>query len=118
MDVAHIVAADQASTVESGQPVVCHGDAALGPLSIECDGTIAGQIWGAGAALGRHRSTRSELRCGEGSKGATDTKNCTQTQKAIAPRCAPLNPRRACHASSARVCLALFPTALGGAKSA
>lgn len=38
--------------IACGQPIVVHGDAALGPLVIPCDGTIAGQVWGAGAALG------------------------------------------------------------------
>ena len=51
--VAHMVE-DTNAVVESGQPVICHGDAKLGELSFVCDGTIAGQIWGAGAALGRH----------------------------------------------------------------
>jgi hypothetical protein len=47
------VASDRTS-VESGQPIVTHGEASLGPLSFWCDGTIAGQVWGAGAALARH----------------------------------------------------------------
>ena len=50
--VAHM--AGSSASVESGQPIVDHGEAHLGPLSFACDGTIAGQIWGAGAALGRH----------------------------------------------------------------
>ena len=40
--------------VACGQPVACLGEAILGPLTLHCDGTIAGQVWGAGAALGRH----------------------------------------------------------------
>jgi len=40
--------------VACGQPVACHGEAILGPLTLHCDGSIAGQVWGAGAALGRH----------------------------------------------------------------
>ena len=40
--------------MESGQPVVSHGEYALEDLTIRCDGTIAGQVWGAGAALGRY----------------------------------------------------------------
>ena len=39
--------------VERGYSLRSHGTDCLGELEIECDGTIAGQIWGAGAALGR-----------------------------------------------------------------
>ncbi len=38
--VAHMVE-DTNAVVESGQPVICHGDAKLGELSFVCDGTIA-----------------------------------------------------------------------------
>ena len=44
----------ESNTVESGQPVVSMGEARLGNLRFDCDGSIAGQVWGAGAALGRH----------------------------------------------------------------
>jgi len=40
--------------IACGQPLAVHGDAAIGPLTLTCDGSIAGQIWGAGAALGLH----------------------------------------------------------------
>lgn len=37
--------------VDCGLPIRTHGSGFLGSLEITCDGTIAGQIWGAGAAL-------------------------------------------------------------------
>ena len=37
--------------VDCGQPMVAHGVATLGDLSIECGGEINEQVWGAGAAL-------------------------------------------------------------------
>ena len=37
--------------VDCGLPIHAHGSGFLGSLEITCDGTIAGQIWGAGAAL-------------------------------------------------------------------
>jgi predicted nicotinamide N-methyase len=40
-----------ARDVELGTSFLPHGNATLGPLSIACDGDIAGQLWGAGAAL-------------------------------------------------------------------
>jgi len=54
--VAHMAVAtgDERGVISCGQPIAVHGDANLGPLSFSCDGSIAGQIWGAGAALGRH----------------------------------------------------------------
>lgn len=53
MDLAS-ASATASSSIEAGCPVVSEGVASLGPLSFACDGTIAGQVWGAGAALGRH----------------------------------------------------------------
>ena len=44
----------EATVIESGRPIVSLGDARLGCLCFACDGSIAGQVWGAGAALGRH----------------------------------------------------------------
>lgn len=56
-DYIHHIAAD-AAVVESGQPIVAHGEAQLRNLRFLCDGKIDGQIWGAGAALGRHLLAR------------------------------------------------------------
>ena len=50
--VAHM--ASSSTPLDAGMPIVSEGTASLGPLSFTCDGTIAGQVWGAGAALGRH----------------------------------------------------------------
>ena len=48
--------ADEPAVVETGQPLRAHGTGILEHgahrLSFDCDGTIAGQIWGAGYALG------------------------------------------------------------------
>ena len=38
----------ESETVESGCPLRTHGSGFLGEIEIPCDGTIAGQIWGAG----------------------------------------------------------------------
>ena len=46
--------ASSSTPLDAGMPIVSEGTASLGPLSFTCDGTIAGQVWGAGAALGRH----------------------------------------------------------------
>ena len=46
--------ASSESPVESGQPLVSFGIARLGHLSVACDGSIEGQVWGAGSALARH----------------------------------------------------------------
>ena len=51
---------DEDAEVGLGQPLVKHGVAKLGELSIDCDGEINGQLWGAGASLA------SYLLCGEG----------------------------------------------------
>lgn len=51
-NVAHM-ASDGVRT-ESGQPLHSHGLAHLHGLQFSCDGSLAGQVWGAGAALGRH----------------------------------------------------------------
>ena len=44
----------ESGVIACGQPVHVLGEAVLGPLRISCDGSIEGQIWGAGAALGCH----------------------------------------------------------------
>ena len=41
----------QANEIGRGESIVQHGVATLGPLTIDCDGEIDGQIWGAGHAL-------------------------------------------------------------------
>ena len=51
-ELAHVEA--DSAIVESGQPLVCVGEARLGSLRLPCDGSIEGQVWGAGAALARH----------------------------------------------------------------
>jgi hypothetical protein len=38
-------------SISLGSSYVLDGEARLGPLKIECDGAIAGQIWGAGATF-------------------------------------------------------------------
>ena len=38
-------------SVPLGSSVVSTGSLSLGPLSLACDGQVAGQLWGAGAAL-------------------------------------------------------------------
>ena len=51
--VGHVVADGPyaAQEVQLGTSFLPHGNATLGPLSVACDGEIAGQLWGAGAAL-------------------------------------------------------------------
>jgi hypothetical protein len=39
------------SVISLGSSFVLDGVARLGPLKVECDGAIAGQIWGAGATM-------------------------------------------------------------------
>ena len=51
MSMSELADADADTVVESGCPLRTHGSGFIGGLEIKCDGTIAGQIWGAGAAL-------------------------------------------------------------------
>jgi hypothetical protein len=46
--------AAESAVTESGQPVHSQGLATLHGLQFQCDGSLAGQVWGAGAALARH----------------------------------------------------------------
>lgn len=43
--------AESTAPIDCGLPIRTHGSGFLGDIEIACDGTIAGQIWGAGAAL-------------------------------------------------------------------
>lgn len=43
-----------AAEVPLGSAVVKSGELLLGQLSLDCDGELAGQLWGAGAALASH----------------------------------------------------------------
>ena len=40
------------ANVECGEALACHGTTTVGPLTLQCDGTIEGQVWSAGAVLG------------------------------------------------------------------
>lgn len=50
--VAH-VESDATAVVQGGLPVFSDGVTKLGSIDLHCDGSIEGQVWGAGAALGR-----------------------------------------------------------------
>ena len=45
--------AESSDPVDCGLPIRTHGIGRIGGIEIACDGTIAGQIWGAGAALAK-----------------------------------------------------------------
>ena len=44
----------EVADIDSGQALCVHGSVHMGKVSLLCHGTLAGQLWSAGAALGLH----------------------------------------------------------------